>query len=184
MEVTYQAATGEVAGPAFTMPANSRKTICVNDTTAIPGPDPSFSTHVHGDQPIIAERAMYWNGGDDDAQVCHDSIGLAAPHTAWYLADGQTSEGRETWTLVQNPNASDVTVQVTYMTPDGTGNVVKEEIIPAFSRMSFDMASHSGITGRAAIMVVSTTGNPVMCERAMYWNNRGTGTDTIGGYAD
>ena len=108
------------------MPANSRKTICVNDTTVIPGDDPSFSTHVHGSAPIIAERAMYWNGGPDNAQVCHDSIGLDQPYTNWYLADGQSSGGRETYTLVQNPNDTAVTVEVTYMTPDGTGNVAKD----------------------------------------------------------
>ncbi len=185
VSIKYQAAAGPVNGPTFTMPANSRKTICVNDTTPIPGDDPSFSTHVHGSQPIIAERAMYWNGGDDGAQVCHDSIGLDTPHTAWYLSDGQASEGRETWTLVQNPNAADVTIGITYMTPDGTGNVIKTETIKAFSRQSFNMAEHSGLAGRAAIMVVSRTpGYKIMVERAMYWNNRGTGTDTIGGYAD
>ena len=127
---------------------------------------------------------MYWNGGDDAAQVCHDSIGLDQPHTVWFLADGQTSEGRETWTLVQNPNPEDVPVRITYMTPDGSGNVVREEVIPANSRRSFNMAEHSGITGRAAVMVTCGLGKKVMCERAMYWNNRGTGTDTIGGYAD
>jgi len=39
--------------------------------------------------------------------------------------------------------------------------------------------------GRAAIMVTSkTSGKKIMCERAMYWNARGAGTDTIGGYSD
>jgi hypothetical protein len=34
-------------------------------------------------------------------------------------------------------------------------------------------------------MVTSkTAGKPIMVERAMYWNNRGAGTDTIGGYSD
>ncbi len=128
---------------------------------------------------------MYWNGGPDYGQVCHDSIGLSAPHAVWYLADGQTSEGRETWTLVQNPNSTAVTVEITYMTPTGSGNVVKTETIPAGSRRSFNMADHSGISGRAAIMVECTTaGKKVMCERAMYWNDRGAGTDTIGGYSD
>ncbi len=102
--ITYQTASGPVVGPSFQMPADSRKTVNVNVTTEIPGPDPSFSTRVHGSQPIIAERAMYWNGGPDYGQVCHDSIGLDKPYTNWYLADGQSSEGRETWTLVQNPN--------------------------------------------------------------------------------
>ncbi len=183
--VTYQAASGPVTGPAFQMPANSRKTICVNETTVIPGDDPSFSTLVQGSQPIIAERAMYWNGGADEAQVCHDSIGLDQPHASWWLADGQTSEGRETWTLVQNPNDTAVEVVVVYMTPDGAGDISKVETIAANSRRTFDMAEHSGITGRAAIMVKCITSDKnIMVERAMYWNERGTGTDTIGGYGE
>src|SRR5450756_1514272 len=30
----------------------------------------------------------------------------------------------------------------------------------------------------------SPPNNKIMVERAMYWNNRGAGTDTIGGYSD
>lgn len=184
VSVTYQAASGPVPGPSFVMPANSRHTICVNDSTQIPGPDPSFSTHVHGSAPIIAERAMYWHGGPDGAEACHDSIGLDQPHTAWFLADGQSSDGRETFVLVQNPSGEDVQVEITYMTPTGAGNQVRDEIIPANSRRTFAMAEHSGITGRAAIQVICGFGRKVMVERAMYWNSRGTGTDTIGAYAD
>ncbi len=132
--ITYQTASGPVTGPSFQMPANSRKTINVNDTTAIPGPDPSFSTRVHGSAPIICERAMYWNGGPDNAQVCHDSIGLDQPHTSWYLADGQSNNDAETWTLVQNPNSTAVTVDVTYLTPNGASNVTRTETIAATSR--------------------------------------------------
>jgi hypothetical protein len=47
------------------------------------------------------------------------------------------------------------------------------------------MLEHSGINGRAAIMVTSKTdGEPIMVERAMYWNSRGAGTNTIGGCGD
>jgi hypothetical protein len=39
--------------------------------------------------------------------------------------------------------------------------------------------------GRAAVMVTSkTSGKKVIVERATYWNGRGAGTDTIGGYSD
>lgn len=38
---------------------------------------------------------------------------------------------------------------------------------------------------RAAIRVTSKTpGKNIMCERSMYRNRRGAGTDTIGGYSD
>jgi hypothetical protein len=34
-------------------------------------------------------------------------------------------------------------------------------------------------------MVTSkTSGKKIMVERSMYWNSRGAGTDTIGGYGD
>ena len=98
--------------------------------------------------------------------------------------DGQTSDGYETYTLVQNPNDTDVTVEITYLTPDGTGNQTFTETITANSRKTFSMGD-KGINGRAAVMVTSkTTGKKIMVERAMYWNSRGAGTDTIGGYAD
>jgi hypothetical protein len=31
---------------------------------------------------------------------------------------------------------------------------------------------------------VVVSGKKIMVERAMYWNNRSAGTDTIGGYSD
>jgi len=47
------------------------------------------------------------------------------------------------------------------------------------------MAQHSGINGCASVIVTSkTTGKKIMVERAMYWNNKGAGTDTIGGFSD
>jgi hypothetical protein len=162
------------------MEPNSRKTVRVNDV--LPGVD--FSTRVHGTRPIIAERSMYWNGGADASEACHDSIGMSSPHARFYLPDGQTSEGRETYTLVQNPNSSSVKVQISYLTPSGKGNVVFTDTIGANSRKTYSMAKKIP-SGRAAVLVASkTSGKDIMVERAMYWNSRGAGTDTIGGFSD
>jgi hypothetical protein len=179
--ITYMTPSGPQPQGSFNMSGNSRKTIRVNDVAGMGNTD--FSTSVHGSKPIIAERAMYWDNGTGEAS--HDSIGMASPHMTFYLPDGQTSEGRETYTLVQNPNGTDVEVTITYLTPSGTGNVVKTEAISANSRRTFNMAEHSGINERAAIMVTSkTSGKKIMVERAMYWDGRGAGTDTIGGYSE
>jgi len=176
VSVIHLTPLGPVAPEPFTIPPNSRHTIRMND--ALPGTD--MSTHVQADRPIIAERAMYWDNGTGEA--CHDSIGMSEPHTTFYLPDGQTSEGRETYTLVMNPNSTEVTVEISYLTPDGKGNVTFTETIGSNSRSTFSMADE-GITGRAAIMVTcKTPDKKIMAERAMYWNNRGAGTDTIGGY--
>lgn len=183
VNLTYMTSEGPVPHPEnpITMPANSRKTVRVNDY--LEGKD--FSTRVEGGSPIIAERAMYWGEGNTLGEACHDSIGLASPHKTFYLPDGQTGGGYETYTLIQNPGSSDVNVEVTYLTPSGDGNVSKNETIGAGSRRTFELGEHSGLSGRASIMVRCTTsGREIMCERAMYWSGRGAGTDTIGGYSD
>jgi len=178
--VTYMTPVGAKPQAPFSMSANSRKTIRVNDIAEVSKTD--LSTKVQGTLPIIAERAMYWDFGTGEA--CHDSVGMASPHTTFYLPDGETSEGHETWTLVQNPNDTPVSVEVRYMTPAGTGNVVFIDTIGANSRKTYNM-SDKGINDRAAIKVTSkTTGKKIMVERAMYWNARGAGTDTIGGFSD
>ncbi len=93
--VTYQVAAGPVEGPTFTMPPQSRRSINVNETTAIPGDDPSFSTHVHGSQPIIAERAMYWNGERTQPRSATTPSAFPPPTTpgAWPTARPR-KEGR------------------------------------------------------------------------------------------
>ncbi len=180
VDITYMTPSGPEPQAQFLMGPDSRKTIRVN--AVLPGTD--FSTGIHGSLPIVAERAMYWDAGQGEA--CHDSIGIQAAHTRFYLPDGQTTDGRETWTLVQNPNPSDVVVEVTYMTPSGAGNVTFTETVPAGSRRTYSMAEPTrGLQGRASTMVTcKTTGKKVIVERAMYWSNRGAGTDTVGGCSD
>jgi hypothetical protein len=180
VDITYMTGSGPKSVGSLLMPPNSRKTINVNKTADLP--DPNFSTKVHGDRPIIAERAMYWKGGPDASEVCHDSIGMDYPSLTFYLPDGDTSNGRETWTLVQNPTSRDFDVEISYLTPTGQNNVTFTETIPGRSRRSFNMADKIP-NGRASIMVISKGTqdyHKIMVERAMYWNNRGAGTDTIG----
>ncbi len=180
VNVTYMTGGGPKSDPnnPYMVGPDSRETILVNEALE-PG---DFSTHVHGSNPIIAERAMYWDNGTGEA--CHNSIGMREPHTVFYFPDGQTSGGCETWTLIQNPNDVDVDVEISYLTPGGTNNVTFSDTIGANSRMTFEM-SREGINGRAAILVeCMTQGKKIMVERAMYWADRGAGTDSIGASSD
>jgi hypothetical protein len=179
VNITYMTPKGPVAQPAFIMPPTSRKTICVNDV--LPGQD--FSTQVHANTPIITERAMYWNNGTGEAM--HDSIGLSGAHNCFFLPDGRSDAGFETWTLVQNPNDTPVTVNVTYLYNGGGEPDGFTESIPARSRRTYNMEDTIGPDAFASITVSSeTAGKNIMVERAIYGQNRGSGTDTIGGYYD
>ncbi|OFW68379.1 MAG: hypothetical protein A2V52_06330, partial [Actinobacteria bacterium RBG_19FT_COMBO_54_7] len=94
IQVTLMKPGGATQQHAFSMPAYSRLTINVNSLV----PSSDVSTHVHGDQAIIAERAMYWGertGG-------HDAVGTNSPSADWYLAEGSTNWGFEDYVLIQN----------------------------------------------------------------------------------
>jgi len=178
--LTYMTDDWSLVQDPFIMPPQSRSTIRVNDILQ----DKDFSTHIHSDKAIIAERSMYWGEGTMLGEASHDTISMTQAHTTFYFPDGQTSDGRETYVLVGNPNDGNVEVEVTYLTPTGEGNVAFTEVIPAKSRTTFDMRDEIP-DGRAAVVVTSRTeGGKIMAERAMYWSGRGAGTCTIGGCAD
>jgi hypothetical protein len=179
VSLTYQTGKGEVPGPSFAMAPNSRKTVRVNDTLPT---DTNVSTHVHGSAPLIAERSMYWDNGTGEA--FHASIGTDSPCMSYYLPDGQTSNGFETWTLVENPNPGAVRVRISYLPQGGGKSVTFTDEIPANARATYNMADKVP-SGRASIMVQSLDGaRPVIVERSMYMNNRGAGTNTIGACSD
>ncbi|MBU4302399.1 MAG: hypothetical protein KKE79_04815 [Actinobacteria bacterium] len=182
VEVTYMTDDGPVPHPEnpVVMPANSRKTIRVNDY--LPGRD--LSTRVTSEKPIIAERAMYWDNGTGWAG--HDSIGMPEPHTTFYLPSGETGGdwGAETWTLVQNPNSRDVEIEVSYLRQSGEGNVTFTDTVPAQSRKTYDLGQAYESANAGIVVRSLTQGGKIMVERAMYWNARGAGTNTIGGYSD
>ncbi|MHB8895679.1 MAG: Vgb family protein [Candidatus Geothermincolia bacterium] len=177
VRLTYMTPTGSRTEPEFVMEPNSRKTIRVNDEM----PDTDVSTQVVGSLPLIAERAMYFMSPAGES--CHDSIGLPAPHKTFYLPDGSSNPGTETWTLVQNPNSTPVNVTLTYMTLEGTGNRTRTDTIPANTRRTY--LSSDTISVNAAIQVTcNTPGRKIMVERSMYWFSRAAATDTIGGFSD
>ncbi|MHB8896023.1 MAG: hypothetical protein ACYC99_12730 [Candidatus Geothermincolia bacterium] len=184
--VTYNTSTGAVADEPFSMPAKSRKTIRVNDRH----PNLDLSTWVHGDKSIIAERSMYWEPTIGSGMAMHDSIGMKAPHKTFYLPDGEVFRAEsdsltETYTLVQNPSSVDVTVKISYLTPSGTNNVSFTDTVPKNSRKTYNMGDKTPTDTRAAVLVeCQTADGSIMVERAMYFQNRWGGTDTIGGYSD
>ncbi|MBU4359902.1 MAG: IPT/TIG domain-containing protein, partial [Actinobacteria bacterium] len=185
--LTYMTPEGPQPQAPFAMEPRSRHTIKVNEVPGMENQD--FSIKVTGSMPIIAERAMYWDTWSGEAS--HDSIGVAGSHRVFYLPDGDSYYdataalySAETFTLVMNPNESDVEVRISYLTETGTDNVVFTDTVPANSRRTYNMQDQLQ-NARAAIMVESMTpGNNIMVERAMYILDRIEGTSTIGGYSD
>ncbi len=133
------------------------------------------STRVEASGEVICERAMY---GDNRAWA-HDSVGVAMPASTWYLAEGCTAGGMETWVLIQNPGTEDVTVSLALQTGAGERKPegLQDQPVPAGSRRSFNLGAF--ITEWDVSTRVEASGE-VICERAMYGDNRAWAHDSVG----
>ncbi|MDY6796218.1 MAG: SdiA-regulated domain-containing protein [Actinomycetota bacterium] len=149
-----------------TLPPHSRKTIKVNDVLGAC----DFSIHIVGDLPIIAERAMYWDNGTGEA--CHASLGLIKPYNKFYVPFGKTSDGWETFVLVQNSNGEDIDVAFKI-----TGLDAFTDRVPANSRKTYNL---SDITEPGDLGLIIESEDKIMVEKALYFDNRSGGSDTIG----
>ena len=152
---------------------NSRYTIAAHSPDQV-GLDQAFSTKIGSDQEIIVERAMYWPNGPGTSGG-HVTTGIQQPSNTWYLAEGFTGSGFQTYILIQNPNDIEAAIDVTYMLQGG-GTIEKSLTVPPNSR--FTIVTHDpdqvGLDQAFSTKLVSN--QPIIVERAMYFNNDGHNT--------
>ena len=152
----------------YELPAHSRLTVVVDEVDAGLR-DSDVSAEIVADAPIVAERAMYATRHGQPFALGHVSAGVAAPATDWFLAEGATGTFFDLYVLVANPSATTAEVDLHFLKPDGS-EVLHHVSVPAASRRSVFVDSIAGLeTTPVATRAVSTTGVPIVVERAMYW---------------
>jgi hypothetical protein len=157
-QVTFMTEAGPVTGPLVGLPPGTRRTIEVAETVDDAW---SVSTEVQSDEPVIAERAVYW----DARREGHDSVGVPSGGTTWYLAEGCTGAGFQTWILVQNPGTQNATVNIEYMT--GTRQVTGPTLILGpQTRRTVNVADLC--PGEWSVSATVTSDQNVVVERAVY----------------
>lgn len=170
VNITYNTRTGPRKRAPLTVPALTRKTVRVNDD--VPADDVSVT--LSATKPVVAERSMYWDG----RRGGHDSIGTSSASANWFLAEGSTKWGFDTYILLQNPGGSAVSVALTFLTE--AGPVAAPQLpVGAGARVTVNPRT---FLGNADFSTQVTANAGIICERSMYWNN-GTGKaghDTIG----
>jgi photosystem II stability/assembly factor-like uncharacterized protein len=120
----YQREGATEVGQAVAVPALGRRTVRVNDNPVMGTPAyTAFSTVIESDVRVVADRTMVW---DDRGYGAHAETSIASPAPMWYLAEGATHSGFDLYYLIQNPNTTAVTVQVTYLRPAPLAPVVKQ----------------------------------------------------------
>jgi uncharacterized repeat protein (TIGR03803 family) len=160
----------------FTLPAASRTTIPVDDLgAALASTDLSATVAASG--PIVAERAMYLSRNGVAFSAGHESAGVTAPATTWFLAEGATGPFFDLFVLIANPGTVDATVEVEYLLPGG-GTLTRTRTIPAGARVTIwvddeelPVGSGQKPLANAAVSttVRSTNAVPIVVERSMWW---------------
>jgi len=170
VNVNYVLGTGKVVPKMYSVKAKSRYTVDVNTEV---GRDHDVSCVVTSDQPIVAERPMYffyhdkWTGG-------HDVVGALGPDTEFYFAEGSTRDNArdgsfEEWICLQNATSTAAPVRITYYT-EQAGTVPQEVVVGPTSRLTVDVNTKLGKDVDASFKVESTSGVPILAERPMYFN--------------
>jgi len=154
---TFMKPGGSTLEYGFSMAGYSRLTLTVNDLVAAS----DVSTHIHADQPVVVERAMYWSGRDGG----HTTLGVTEGSATWLLAEGTTAWGFEEYVLVQNPNTTAASVSFTFMKPGGS-QVRYVQVVGGLSRFTLNVAE---VVPGSDVSTYVQADQPVIAERAMYW---------------
>ena len=165
--VNFLLPSGTTISRTYTLAPGSRTTIYVNQVEGLDETD--VSGGVSADAPIVVERAMYRSVPGQPFALGTNSMGVPAPATSWFLAEGATGAFFDLYVLIANPGSTDASVTARYAKPDGT-IVTQTYTVRAHSRFSVYVDSIPGLENTAvATTLTSTNAVPIVAERAMYW---------------
>jgi len=158
----------------FNIAPHSRFTLNVSELGGLEKAD--FSTHVSAQEPVIAERAMYWRKGKNTGG--HDSPGISEPSRVWYLAEGCTRAGFDTYVCVGNPSGKSAEVKFTFMLQNGRNFEKVMEVEPS-SRLTVHLNELKEINGTDVSTYIQAS-EPIVVERSIYFDafgiKEGTGS--------
>jgi hypothetical protein len=143
----------------------SRRTIQAADDPELVGR--SFGMTVEFTRRGLAERAMYfgtnpiWKGG-------HESMGETMPSPTWFLAEGATGAGFDTFILVANPNVEEADVTYTFLS-DSAPPATITRTVPGLSRQTVNIEAEGLSIPDGPVATQITATRPVIAERAQYW---------------
>ncbi len=159
-----------------------------------------FEVRVGGDVPagtVIGNQGTFYydsdgNGSLDKSLRTDDPLTTEADDAtsitvsgaaiqSWYLAEGSTGGGMETYLLIQNPGAEAAKVNVSFQT--GSGEMKPAELqgveIAGGTRRTFKVNTYVPDNYDVSTRVEAVSGE-VICERAMYGGGRTWAHDSIG----
>jgi hypothetical protein len=153
----------------YAVAARSRRTIYVDTEDPLLAAT-DLSAKITSDQPILAERAMYFSTPSQAFAAGHEGAAVTAPATSWFFAEGATGSFFDEYLLLANAETTDANVQITYLLPSGPP-IVKTYPVPAQSRVTINVDFEDPLLKDTPVSAIVESKNavPVVAERAMWW---------------
>ena len=152
---------------------------------------PTVSATVTSDNPIVADRLMYFHYGSQKYSGGTETIGQAGtPYNIYAFAEGYTANHFSEFLTVQNPHSNSTWISVTYYV-DGYVTQQGFNLAP-YSRFTINVNrainpmisayKNMGSNSYAVSITVESGNGTVVVERPMYFNYQGSqgGTDVMG----
>lgn len=171
VEFTFSNEDGVVGTTTLNLQPETRGTVQVDDFATNLW---EVATTVTSDQPVVAERTMYWDKRQAEnawsMRAGHATVGSAMDSNGWLVPEGSTGGGFDSWVLVSNPADDPVTVHVRFMNPSG---VVRETDLDIVARGRLTIHVNEYVPNDFEVSTeVTCDDGPVILERAMYWDSR------------
>jgi uncharacterized repeat protein (TIGR01451 family) len=177
VRVIYLLPSGPPLVKEYAVAPQSRFNIWVNDEGRT---DPTLSRLVNAELsavlesingvPIIAERAMYLDQPGRPFGAGHESAGVTAPSTRWFLAEGATGTYFDEFILIANPQPANAAVQADFLLADGQV-ITKTYTVAGNTRFNIwvDLEDPRLADAAVSTRITSTNGVPIIVERSMWW---------------
>ena len=146
---------GGVVSRNYTLNGNTRYTVWTNQLPELHLR--SFATTVRSAVPILVERAMYFQGVHAAWEGGHASTAVPTGARDWF----------QMFVLIANPNPTDVTATIRYLTPAGVART-ETRTLGAQSRTTIPVDTLPGLGATDVSCSISASAN-VIVERSMYW---------------
>lgn len=164
--VQYLLGSGGPISKSYVVNANTRSTITVNREV---GSGQSVSMVVTSDQPIVAERPMYFTYTSLPGYTIPggtDVVGATQLGTQFDFGYLDTTPGHDTWLTILNQNASAMTVSIQYFGAGGGAATSVSHTISANSRGTVHVNAEGLPAGTYSALV--SLSEPGLVERPMY----------------
>ena len=176
VQVRYLLPKGSPIIKTYDVPANARFNIWVDlEDARLSQTDVSAVVTSTNGVPVIVERSLYLAAGGLAFGAGHNSAGVTAPSTTWFLAEGATGDYLDMFVLIANPGSTVADVRGTYLLPSGK-TIEKVYAVAGNSRFNIwvDLEDPELASTAVSATYVSANNVPIIVERTLWWPNLAT----------